>query len=279
MWNDARRAGQKAVAKDLKGARYALWKNPTDLTERQQVKLSDIRRTNEQLYRAYLMKEQLWMVLHQPTYAQALDTLAEWLAWACRSRIPAFVKLSRKIRRHRTGIQAALVNELSSARVESGEHQDPADHPPRVRVPLPRSAHRAGHALPRRVLPTPARPSLTTGPDQPEHANGRPDRNQRPASGEAAVEDQRRTCSRRRARQVTSPAHLSAASAADLWTPQIQQSVITSPAVCRPLPWTSLTPPTDMCQDPKNSSVSMPRHTAASRYVLSMLETVRRHRA
>lgn len=155
-------AGQKAVAKDLKGARYALWKNPTDLTERQQVKLSDIRRTNEQLYRAYLMKEQLWMVLHQPTYAQALDTLAEWLAWACRSRIPAFVKLSRKIRRHRTGIQAALVNELSSARVESGEHQDPADHPPRLRVPLPRSAHRAGHALPRRVLPTPARPSLTT---------------------------------------------------------------------------------------------------------------------
>ncbi len=40
VWNDARRAGQKAVAKELKGARYALWKNPEDLTERQQAKLA-----------------------------------------------------------------------------------------------------------------------------------------------------------------------------------------------------------------------------------------------
>jgi transposase len=28
VWNDARRSGEVAVAKDLKGARYALWKNP-----------------------------------------------------------------------------------------------------------------------------------------------------------------------------------------------------------------------------------------------------------
>ena len=40
VWNQARRAGEIAVAKDLKGARYALWKNPEDLTERQQAKLA-----------------------------------------------------------------------------------------------------------------------------------------------------------------------------------------------------------------------------------------------
>jgi transposase len=28
VWNDARRSGQKALAKELKGARFALWKNP-----------------------------------------------------------------------------------------------------------------------------------------------------------------------------------------------------------------------------------------------------------
>ena len=28
VWNEARRAGQTAVARDLKGARFALWKNP-----------------------------------------------------------------------------------------------------------------------------------------------------------------------------------------------------------------------------------------------------------
>ena len=35
VWNAARRAGQKTVAKELKNARFALWKNPGDLTERQ----------------------------------------------------------------------------------------------------------------------------------------------------------------------------------------------------------------------------------------------------
>jgi transposase len=118
-WNDARRAGLKAVAKDLKGARYALWKNPQDLTERQQAKLAQIARTNRRLYRAYLLKEQLRMVFHQDTPEQAIALLDQWLAWASRSQIPAFVKLARSIRQHKTRIHAALVHGLSNARVES----------------------------------------------------------------------------------------------------------------------------------------------------------------
>ncbi len=118
-WNDARRAGQKAVAKDLKGARYALWKNPQDLTERQQAKLADIARTNKRLYRAYLLKEQLRKVFHQDTAEQAIKLLGEWLAWASRSQVPAFVKLARAIREHKTRIHAALLHGLSNARVES----------------------------------------------------------------------------------------------------------------------------------------------------------------
>src|SRR5664280_2193175 len=35
VWNAARKGGQKTVAKELKNARFALWKNPGDLTERQ----------------------------------------------------------------------------------------------------------------------------------------------------------------------------------------------------------------------------------------------------
>ena len=55
VWNDARCAGQTAVAKELKGARYALWRNPEDLSVRQAAKLADIARTNRRLYRAYLL--------------------------------------------------------------------------------------------------------------------------------------------------------------------------------------------------------------------------------
>ncbi len=39
-WNEARSKGMTAEARQLKGARYALWRNPEDLSERQRAKLS-----------------------------------------------------------------------------------------------------------------------------------------------------------------------------------------------------------------------------------------------
>src|SRR5437016_6182935 len=58
VWNAARKGGMKSLADGLKGARYALWKGPEDLTANQNAKLSWIAATNNQLYRAYLLKEQ-----------------------------------------------------------------------------------------------------------------------------------------------------------------------------------------------------------------------------
>lgn len=118
VWNAARRGGQKALARELKGARFALWKNPEDLTEHQQEKLAMIARTNKPLYRAYLLKEQLRQVFHLPPPA-ALALLERWLAWARRSRLPAFVKLARTITAYRAGIENALRYGLSNARVEA----------------------------------------------------------------------------------------------------------------------------------------------------------------
>ncbi len=118
VWNAARRNGQKALARDLKGARYALWKNPADLTERQGSKLASIAATNNRLYRAYLLKEQLRQVFALRG-AAGINLLKYWLDWARRCRIPAFVKLARSITDHRPGIEAALTHGLSNARVES----------------------------------------------------------------------------------------------------------------------------------------------------------------
>ncbi len=47
VWNAARKGGQTALAAELKGARYALWKNPGDLTSRQRAKLAWIARVND----------------------------------------------------------------------------------------------------------------------------------------------------------------------------------------------------------------------------------------
>jgi transposase len=42
-----------------------------------------------------------------------------WLDWAQRCRIPAFVELGRKIRKNIAGIEAAMLNDLSNALIES----------------------------------------------------------------------------------------------------------------------------------------------------------------
>jgi len=118
VWNDARVTGQKAIAKELKGARFALWKNPEDLTERQKARLSLIAKINAPLYRAYLMKEQLRQVFQLPP-DQAVELLTSWIAWAQRSRIKPFQDLAKKIRSHRKGIENSLRHDLSNAIVES----------------------------------------------------------------------------------------------------------------------------------------------------------------
>jgi len=105
-------------ARQLKGARYALWKNPQDLTEGQSAKLAWIAKTDPRLHRAYLLKEGLRHVftVKGEEGKQALD---RWVSWARRCRIPVFVELARKIVKHRAAIDAALEHGLSQGLIES----------------------------------------------------------------------------------------------------------------------------------------------------------------
>jgi transposase len=115
--NTAPRPGHERARK-LKGARYALWKNPEDLTERQTAKLAWIAKTDTRLYRAYLLKEGLRHVftVKGEEGKQALD---RWISWARRCRIPVFVELAGRIVRHREAIDAALDHGLSQGLIES----------------------------------------------------------------------------------------------------------------------------------------------------------------
>ncbi len=117
IWNEARRADNKQLAKDLKGARFALWKNPGNLTERQQKKLSSIQQTNQRLYRAYLLAQQLRQI-YRASADDGLVLLEAWLKWARRSRLEPFRKLARRITEQRKRVEAAFTNGLSNARVE-----------------------------------------------------------------------------------------------------------------------------------------------------------------
>ncbi len=118
VWNAARKAGFSDYAKALKGARWALWHNPGNLTSRQRTTLAVIEKTNKPLYRAYLLKEQLRLVFHLP-FDKAVKALDRWLSWARRCRLQPFVKLARSVTYFRDDIEAALRHRLSHALVES----------------------------------------------------------------------------------------------------------------------------------------------------------------
>jgi transposase len=117
VWNEARKAGQPQLAKEIKGARFALWINADKLTERQQLKLSRIQQLNQRLYRAYLLAQQLRQIYRLPA-DQALLLLEAWLKWARRSRLEPFRKLARRITQQRKMLEAAITNKLSNAAVE-----------------------------------------------------------------------------------------------------------------------------------------------------------------
>lgn len=134
IWNQARRqpggmllAGSqvglrynlsRGDARRIQQSRWALWKAGDDLTDHQRAKLDWIAKTSPLLHRAYLLKEGLRYVFRVKGDAgrHALD---RWLAWAQRCRIPVFVELARKIRRHLPAIHATLDHDLSNGLIES----------------------------------------------------------------------------------------------------------------------------------------------------------------
>ncbi len=118
-WNELRANAAPAVARRFKGARWALLRNPEDLTERQADALAAIRRTGGATWRAYKGKEALRAVFAGDLPpAEVAGLLDRWCAWAQRSRLAVFVKLGRTIRDHRQGILAAIRLGLSNGRVE-----------------------------------------------------------------------------------------------------------------------------------------------------------------
>ncbi|WP_326562955.1 ISL3 family transposase [Micromonospora sp. NBC_01796] len=128
-WNAARGAARgishnrrsRGTAKLLNNARWALWKNPENLSERQREQLAWIARTDPVLHRAWALKEGLRTVfaIARRSPAEAVEALDRWISWARRCRIPGFVKLQQRIVRHRHAIIASIEHRLSNAIVES----------------------------------------------------------------------------------------------------------------------------------------------------------------
>jgi transposase len=181
VWNEARRMARaeprrprgrpradapprpaSELAGQLKGARYALWKNPENLTEHQTQRLAWIATTSPKLHRAYLLKEG-----HS---ADLPDDLRR------RGRGPGEVAdLGPALPDpgvHRVGRQdhpppgtdprRGRAQPLQCAGREH-QHESPVDHPQGLRLPITRRPHRPGDAHSGARTTRPPRPKMTHG--------------------------------------------------------------------------------------------------------------------
>ena len=96
--------------------KYALLKNPENLTANQRATMEFIVKCDKRLYRAYLLKEKLRLVFRH-SYSEAIVELNGWMKWAQRCRIKEFVELRKKIKRHKSAILASIKYGLTNARI------------------------------------------------------------------------------------------------------------------------------------------------------------------
>jgi transposase len=119
-WNELRGAGQADAAKEFKADRWALLKNPEDLTDSQTATLALIRAGGGKLARAWAMKEMVRAIFAPGLTVEAVSELLDrLLARLSRCRLKPFIRLGRTIRKHRNGILAARRLKLSNARAEA----------------------------------------------------------------------------------------------------------------------------------------------------------------
>ena len=103
--------------------REAYSKAPENLTEDQQLKLEIIQQEDPRLYRAYLIKERLRLILKIRSVEEAAAELKRWLWWASHSRIPAMHDLYAKVKRHKEHILNTIRLGLSNARIETANNK------------------------------------------------------------------------------------------------------------------------------------------------------------
>lgn len=119
VWQELRRLPDKDAARRFKGARWALLKNPGDLTDDQAVTLRKLKRKGGELWRAYALKEALRAVFAGDLSEAEVDLLLDrFCSKASRSGLKPFVTVAQTIRKRRAGILAAVRLGINNARHE-----------------------------------------------------------------------------------------------------------------------------------------------------------------
>lgn len=118
-WQKARELPDQSFAKKYKGNRYALLKNPENLTEKQQSTLEQMRSDGGELWEAYLLKESLREVFAGDlNHEDVMDMIGQWCDAATASGLAPFMKAGATLRGHTEGIYQAVTRGLSNGKHE-----------------------------------------------------------------------------------------------------------------------------------------------------------------
>lgn len=103
----------------IKGQRYNLFRNPENLKPEQGSSLKELLAMNENLNKAYVLKDAL-RVLWTYKYAKSAGKyLDKWISWAMETDIKALRKFARGLDRARDGILAFCKHRITSAKIEA----------------------------------------------------------------------------------------------------------------------------------------------------------------
>ncbi len=109
----------KQKAQDIKGSKYALGKNPENLTAAQKDKLALIQESYPAIYEAYECKETIRVITHMKSKELAEVELDKWIESTSKKSCQQLVDLAQKIRRHRENILNAIRYQVNSSRSEA----------------------------------------------------------------------------------------------------------------------------------------------------------------
>ncbi len=115
---ELRAAGRDDQAATLGTGMWALRKAPEKLNGNQRTALASIAADNKQLYKGYLIKEQLREAF-KVKGQDGKKLLRGMIAWAHRCRMPEFIKLARTLSKHRDLIYHTLDGGPSNGRAEA----------------------------------------------------------------------------------------------------------------------------------------------------------------
>jgi transposase len=114
----ARKANENGQGSILKGARWLLLHNRSNLREDQKQVLDELLKLNQPLACAYLLKEEMAQLWKQANEQEALDFLNAWCEKATASDIPQMKKMVKTLVSHQDGILAYFKTRMTNGKME-----------------------------------------------------------------------------------------------------------------------------------------------------------------